>query len=237
MKVKGRMPMLWAMLWVGCIGTVSTETLKRTVAVWKDGIPCDTVIITPIYKSYYRYDLREPLLVSYRLFHGGGKGRRSGFYENRIENLSGRIAKNDDYCKSCDGFEKGHMANAEDFARWPDSERMTFQFYNCVPQTHTLNDRIYKKWEHRIRVESNDDSLLILCGNIYSNPPRRMMNVPEDSIAIPDTCFKVVESLQSRPGKIVHVLIFPNDTSDTCDTSWDVARLQKRIGFILPLKH
>ena len=161
----------------------------------------DTCINTGVYQSYFSYDLKEPLYVSYKLYKGGGDCSRAAF-KFKTDGLK-QSATAKDY--SHNGYDEGHLANAEDFASNCVNEEKTFRFYNCVPQTPRLNRGVWKVWETSIRKESQTDSLLILCGSIFKDKKI-------GSIAVPDQCWKIVISLSSC--KVLHSMIFPNDNSD-----------------------
>src|SRR5436853_110152 len=77
------------------------------------GQQVDTVIKTGIYKSYFCYSLKEPLYVTYTLYKGGGGCDRDeqGF---NFKKCGVQTASDADYSGS--GYDKGHLANAEDFA-------------------------------------------------------------------------------------------------------------------------
>jgi endonuclease G, mitochondrial len=162
----------------------------------------DTTINTGIYKSYFSYNLKEPLYVSYKLYKGGGDCSRAGMVFKTDKLIQSATAK--DY--SHNGYDEGHLANAEDFASDCVNEEKTFRFYNCVPQTPRLNRGIWKVWETQIRKESQNDSLLVICGSIFKDKKI-------GSIAVPDQCWKIVISLTTC--KVIHSMVFPNDDSDT----------------------
>ena len=147
----------------------------------------DTTITTSIYTSYYSFKYKSPVAVVYVLHNGGGKVSRKGM--NFVNEKSKKFSCSNDY--SGMGYDKGHMANAEDFANDSLNLRKTFKFYNCVPQTPTLNRGVWKTLETQIRERSQKDSLLIVCYNHYS---KFKMN----SVTIPDTCYKIVFSIKTR---------------------------------------
>ena len=107
------------------------------------------------------------------------------------------------------GYDEGHMANAEDFAYDCTLDEATFRWYNQVPQTAALNRGSWKHWETVIRKESQTDSLLITCGNIWSN------GTIGDGIGIPAICWKKVISLTT--GAVIHAIICSNTTTPVCD--------------------
>lgn len=149
-------------------------------------IKYDTLIQTKIYNSYYSNTNRGPIIVTYKLYRGGGNSSRAKMsFINDIPCL--KVANSKDYSHS--GYDKGHMANAEDFAYDSTCQQLTFRYYNCVPQTANLNRGVWKHYESKIRKMSNKDSLFIICYNHFSNQKLR------DRVSVPDTCYKFVFSL------------------------------------------
>ena len=153
----------------------------------------DTTIKTPIYTSYFSFKYDMPLVVSYVLNKGGGTCSRDS-----LEFKSDHKLKTPNYSKS--GYDKAHLANAEDFAYNCDLEEKTFRYYNAVPMTSSLNRGIWKTYETRIREISQTDSLLILCGGFdFKN---------DKGLFVPQKCFKIVKSLKTN--KIIFILVFTN---------------------------
>jgi endonuclease G len=185
------------------------------------GQEIDTVIRNDIYTSYFSYQLHEPLYVVYKLYQGGGDCSRKAFHF-KTGNLE-YSARPKDYKSS--GYDEGHLADAKDFAYDCEKEEETFRFYNCVPQTKKLNRGIWKHFETEIRKESQDDSLLIICGSIFSSKA-----IGEDNIAVPDYCWKIVFSLTTK--EIIRCLIFPNDDSDLYDNI-SIEELKKKLSYQL----
>ena len=162
----------------------------------------DTIIKKDAYYSYYSYSVKNPLYVVYHLYQGGGDcSRKSMAFISDIG-----TATNNDYKKQ--GYDKGHLANAEDFAYDCDKEKSTFSYYNCQPQTPRLNRGIWKTWETCIRKESQTEHLEIICGGIFTNS-----TTIGDALYVPRYCWKIV--VNEENGAIIHCLIFPNDDSDS----------------------
>ncbi len=154
-------------------------------------IKYDTVITTLAYKSYFSYEYKAPVMVSYKLFKGGGDCSRTTEHFRFINTLGFvNEAKSKDYAKS--GYDEGHMANAEDFAFDCPKEESTFRFFNAVPQTPENNRGIWKHYETETRKLSQSDSLLVICYNHFGN--EKLNN----RIAIPDTNYKFVYSLTTH---------------------------------------
>jgi endonuclease G len=157
----------------------------------------DKIVDKEIYTSYYSNNLKVPLYVVYYLSNGGGNYSRAKlrFIEEK------NTAKNSDYSKS--GYDRGHLVSAEDFAYDHRKQSLTFSYFNCFPQTQSLNRGSWKVWETTIRNESKRWPLKIFIGGIYGQKKIR------GRIGIPDYCWKVVYNQKS--GLILHALIFSND--------------------------
>jgi endonuclease G len=162
----------------------------------------DKVIQTSIYRSYYSYQVKNPLYVTYTLKNGGGDCNRDGFSFKKCDE---RTAGDDDY--SGTGYDKGHLANAEDFAYDCALDRETFCYYNCYPQTVRLNRGIWKKWETKLRELSHTKAIFIIAGGIYGTKLLK----PGHDVIVPDYCYKVVVDPPTH--EILYCLLFPNDNS------------------------
>jgi hypothetical protein len=149
------------------------------------------IIKTDIYESTFDTILHQPIEVRYVLFRGGGECKRSTFKTD--------IAENQNYAKT--GYDRGHLANAEDFAYDCDKGESTFRYYNCLPQTPSLNRGTWKSIETDIREQSQSDSLLIVCGGFQF--------YTDKSLNVPAYCYKVVQNL--RTDEIIFCAIFDND--------------------------
>jgi DNA/RNA endonuclease G (NUC1) len=182
------------------------------------------VIDEGIYKSYFSPSLREPLYVIYTLHYSTATHCEQTF-EFTVTRPGTATGK--DYAETGQIYDKGHLANAEDFRANCDDLKKTYQYFNCVPQTETLNRGIWKTWEKKIRAESEKTNLLIVCGAIYGTK-----TIGPDKLVIPDYCWKIVYK-ESNKKKPIHVLYFPNDESRSVDTTLTVTKLKKKMGYKL----
>lgn len=177
----------------------------------------DTIIYRGIYQSHVSYKLKQPVYVKYKLYKGGGDCKRDKFvFKNELQ--IPLLEK--EYNKS--GFDRGHLANSEDFAYDCIKDELTFRYYNCLPQTPNLNRGTWKSWEGIIRQESQTDSLLIITGGIWNDSIVNGINVPK-------YCWKVVRSLKTK--KITHVLLFKNQRKDAWCREIDLIELEKILGY------
>lgn len=181
---------------------------------------CDTILKTDIYTSYFSYLVQQPVQVTYKLYKGGGDCSRSGFDFKNDTDIE-MIDK--EYYRS--GFDRGHLVSAEDFAFDCVKDEMTFRYYNCLPQTPNLNRGKWKVWETTIRKESQTDSLLIMCGGIWTD------SLIVKGIRVPDHCWKVVYSLSKK--EITHILLFANIEKDAWFEEVTLCELERRLGYSL----
>jgi DNA/RNA endonuclease G (NUC1) len=171
-----------------------------------------------VYTSYFSPKYHEPLYVVYELEKGGGPCDRDQF---RFVNADCKgCATDDDYAGK--RYDKGHLCNAEDEASSCARDKLTFIYYNCVPQTRKLNRGIWKSWEGYIRTDSQKEKLLIICGSIFGN--KTIGNA-----AVPDFCWKIV---YDSGGKLKYCLIFPNDDSGSV-RAIGLTELKSKLGYTL----
>lgn len=183
----------------------------------------DTVLNKGIYESYFNLKLKGPLYVTYTLFKGGGTcDREEEGFTFKVDEFE-ETATDDDYAHT--GFDKGHLANAEDFAFDCEKEELTFKYYNCVPQTVKMNRGIWKTWETSIRKLTASKKLFIVAGSIYGKT-----KLGANKIGVPSHCYKIV--IDPATKKIIHCLVFPNNKSNTFQVV-TFTELKQRLGYRL----
>ena len=193
--------------------------------LWLAALPAwagnNVVIKTPILESHFYRTTKEPLYVKYLLYKGGGDCDRGSqkFRNDRPEILT---ATEKDYAKS--GYDQGHLANAEDFASDCAKQKLTFVFYNALPQTPNLNRGVWKRYETSIRKWSQSDRLVVICGGY------RFRKVGQ--LYVPTNCFKVVQN--QATGKILFCGTFTN-TNKATETDLTEPVLEKTLGYRLPI--
>lgn len=184
-------------------------------------INAQIIVKTKIYKANFSNELHVPRWVSYTLYKGGGAcdRQKEGFrFTNDREDL--QCANDVDYSKS--GYEKGHLANAEDFAFDCKKEELTFRYYNCIPQTTSANHDTWLKKETEIREWSQTEKLYIVCGGFYKG---KKMGKKKD-ISVPAWCWKIVQSCKT--GKILFCAKWSN-TSDSKMTILTKSELEEEL--------
>jgi len=178
----------------------------------------DTIITNKAYSAYVNKELGQPLYVKYKLYKGGGKCQRA---TNWVNDTKLKLVNENQYKGS--EYDKGHLANAEDFAYDCTLDSLTFRDYNRIPQAKKLNRGIWKVDETEIRKISQTDSLIVYCGG-YWDSSCKLVN----GMKIPKQCWKVVYSLSKK--KVIYCYVFEN-TETPIKTEWSLANLEALLGY------
>lgn len=161
----------------------------------------DTIITNKTYTSFYSFSLKAPKLVIYKLYKGGGECKRNNFHFTTDGISRDKIATSADYKFS--NYEKGHLANAEDFAYDCELDELTFRFINCFPQTANLNRKSWKNDETYIRNLSQTDSLIVFVGGFYGK------KTIGNGVYVPTNCYKLVYSMKKH--EFIYSYVFTNE--------------------------
>jgi endonuclease G len=175
------------------------------------------IIDKGIYKANFSNKFHQPRYVSYTLYKGGGDCNRASFHFKN-DNTQASTATDNDYAGS--GYDKGHLANAEDFAFDCTSDELTFRYYNCLPQTANLNRGLWKRNETDVREWSQGEKLYIICGGYFGK--KKIGN----GVLVPSYCWKVVQSVNTK--KVLFCGWFSNTEKATLDTL-TIADLEKKL--------
>lgn len=181
----------------------------------------DTIITNEAYSAYVNKELGQALYVKYKLYKGGGKCVRSNKWINdtKLDLISEKQYEGTFY-------DKGHLANAEDFAYDCHLDSLTFRFYNRIPQTRKLNRGIWKISENESRILSQTDSLIIYCGGFWDSSNKI------NDMTIPSRCWRVIYSLSQK--KIITCVVFMNnDKPIKYDTK--INELEGMLGYSLDI--
>ena len=180
----------------------------------------DTTITNEAYSAYVNKELGQALYVKYKLYKGGGKCERA---TNWINDTKLKLVNENQYKGS--RYDKGHLANAEDFAYDCHLDSLTFRDYNRLPQTRKLNRGIWKTTETEIRKMSQTDSLMVYSGGYWGS-----QNTVVNGMKIPSLCWKVVYSLSLK--KVVLCSMYYN-TDTPVKTDTDLVKLESILGYSL----
>ena len=180
----------------------------------------DTTIINEAYTSYVNKELGQALYVKYKLYKGGGNCQRA---TNWVNDTKLKLIDEDKYKGT--KYDKGHLANAEDFAYDCHLDSLTFRDYNRLPQTRKLNRGIWKTTETEIRKMSQIDSLIVYSGGYWGGT-----NIVVNGMKVPSICWKVVYSLSQN--KVVICCIY-NNNNKPVKTNISLEKLEMMLGYSL----
>jgi DNA/RNA endonuclease G (NUC1) len=181
------------------------------------------IIDKGIYKVNFSNTMHVPRYVSYYLYKGGGTCDREKMnFSFKNDTPEALCAKDADYNFKKWGYQKGHLANAEDFAMSCKKEELTFRYYNCLPQTDDANHHHWLHWEGEIREWSKKEKLYIITGGYFKGKKTGK----NKDIAVPEWCWKVVQSVKTK--KVLFCAIFTN-TKVSEMTELSVTELGKKL--------
>lgn len=129
------------------------------IIMCQERLPYDTIIDRGWYRSYFNSKFSTASKVVYTLYRGGGNVSRKGM---AFRHTYGREVFR--YNRS--GYDKGHLAPAQDFAWDRDAMLATFDYVNCLPQAPALNRGAWKRLETQVRRWSQSDTLMVECGGL-----------------------------------------------------------------------
>ncbi|MFI3240803.1 MAG: DNA/RNA non-specific endonuclease [Bacteroidales bacterium] len=188
-----------ALLLVAYIGYVRGN--KPTEPFITNSISCDLMTIETPDSTSYRYDYdgfsvyfnptwRVPSAVIYELTREELKGTESRKKKYFKPDLTVEYsAHTKDYSKS--GYDRGHMAPANDM-NWDKSVmEQSFLMTNIAPQNGNLNSGQWRGLETKIRQWGERDSaLVVITGTIFNGS--RVQTIGDNQVGVPPQLYKIV---------------------------------------------
>ena len=156
----------------------------------------EQIIIHLGYTVSYNSGWKIPNWVAYVLTEEEltGNAKRKDNFMPDPEVTQGMSATTKDYYKT--GFDRGHMASAEDMTWSEQAMTESFYFSNICPQNSSLNRGIWKTLENQSRkLAMEKGNVYIVCGPIVSEQSKTF---GENKVVVPDAFFKVL--LQNEDG-------------------------------------
>jgi len=190
-----------------------------------------TELIRDGYTVGYDPTRKIPLWVQYRITKARSADdtfpRSDAFDDDAEVHPSGR-AFDDDYSNS--GYDRGHMAPADDLRFDETAERESNLFTNIAPQVGgRFNSSVWKKLENRVRSWVKDrEDLTVIVGPVFeareavfrgddplARQPatrRQMVHnvIGEGDVAVPTHFFKVVADLRDPEHPVVLAFLIPH---------------------------
>ena len=115
------------------------------------------------------------------------------------DNVEG-CASLDDYRNS--GFDRGHMAPAQDMKWSEESMYACFYLTNMCPQKSVLNSGSWKTLEEHTRTWADRDSaLIVICGPVLAD--RLTQTIGDSKVTVPTRFFKVILAPHANPPRAI----------------------------------
>lgn len=176
------------------------------------GRPGTTLILREAFAALHSSETKAPLWVAYRLnpAYSVNIVPRAGTSAWKPEPLipPGFRAELSDYAGT--GFDRGHMAPAEDMRRSQAVQLDSFHLSNSVPQNRSNNSGPWNSLESTARMYGRTTDLIIISGPIYDRPgPDGTVSLPltkPGGIPVPSRLFKII--VRERPNGVPEVLAF-----------------------------
>lgn len=167
------------------------------------------------YRLSYNADYKVPNWVFYELTRDELKGpySRSDKFTPDPEIRLAQSAQLADYRRS--GYDRGHIAPANDFTWDGDAMDESFYLSNMCPQTHAFNAGIWKTLEETVRRWADRDSAICIAAGPVLTPagfPDEVTTIGAGDIVVPQYFYKVILApFGPRPRAIG--FIFPHANS------------------------
>jgi endonuclease G len=117
-------------------------------------------------------------------------------------------AENADYAGS--GYDKGHMAPANDFTRSVEAMKATFVLTNAVPQKHGVNGGQWAQLEASVHaLTATRGTVWVFSGPAFAGK-KPMGTIGPDKLAVPTHTYKVVLCVQPNGDKEMLAFVLPN---------------------------
>ena len=108
------------------------------------------------------------------------------------------------------GYDKGHMAPANDFTRSIEAMRATFVLTNSVPQKHGVNGGLWAQLEAGVHaLASTRGTVWVFSGPVFVGKTP-MKTIGPDKVAVPTHTYKVVLCVQPNGDKEMFGFVLPN---------------------------
>ena len=157
-----------------------------------DSLPecsCSQIIRHNAFTACYSDSMKESKWVEYRL-------RKSELIVKRVPRTNKFLADPlitttrvmpNDYAKS--GYDRGHMAPAEDMEYNSSDEAECFYMTNMVPQIPGYNRGIWKKLEMKVRSWAmTDTNIIVITGPVLGSISK---TIGPNKVMIPEACYKL----------------------------------------------
>ena len=157
-------------------------------------------------------------------------GRQGSFKPDAALSL-GERAENADYANS--GYDKGHMAPANDFTRSVEAMRSTFILTNSVPQRHGVNGGKWAQLEGAVHnLAASHGTVWVISGPVFVGT-KAAATIGPHKVGVPTHTFKVVLCVHADGTKEMYGFVLPNidkPTGTLSSYTFSVDEVEKLAG-------
>ena len=115
------------------------------------------------------------------------------------------------------GYERGHLAPAEDFDWSEDAMSGTFYFTNIAPQKGGFNRGIWLRLENRVRTWAlENDEIYVVTGPVLTDGPYE--TIGDNQVAVPKRFYKVILDYKEPETKAIGFILRHEQSSDALGT-------------------
>ena len=161
----------------------------------------------------YDTEARIPDWVAYRLRRSDLNGPADRTDDFRPDEALDDDARSElrDYERS--GYDRGHMAPAEDFSRSERAMSTTFLLSNMTPQRPKLNRGKWRALEGQIRRLADDvGTIWVITGALFTNqrPAHHRQSIGDGRVAVPTDVYKVILGRDASGEFSMFAFVMPN---------------------------
>lgn len=182
----------------------------------------------------YDAEHKDPTWVGYALTKDDAATKatgRAGSFRPDAALDKGERAENADYANS--GYDKGHMAPANDFKRSLAAMKATFVLSNAVPQRHGVNGGKWAQLEGAVHdFAAEQGTVWVVSGPLYV-ANKAVKTIGANKVAVPTHTFKVVLYVDGNGDKQMFGFVLPNVNKPAGTMSsyaLSVAKVEKLTG-------
>lgn len=185
--------MSFGLLWA--VGTFASDNLDY-------GVPSADCVVDRIgYALGYSEEHEQARWVMYRMTREEVLARKSGrtddFKEDR--NIVSFSALPSDYLRS--GYDRGHLAPAEDMKFSEEAMRDSFYMSNMTPQRPEFNRGVWKKLEKQVRrFAYKEGSVFVITGPVLERNLKKIGR--SNKVSVPQQFYKIVYD-ETPPQKMI----------------------------------
>lgn len=159
----------------------------------------------------YDAERKDPVWVGYALTKDAANTKvtsRQGSFKPDAAIPRGQRAQNADYAGS--GYDKGHMAPANDFSNSVAAMRSTFVLSNAVPQRHGVNAGMWRDLEASVHdLAAKRGTVWVVSGPVFAGKTA-IRKIGPDKVSVPSHTYKVVLCVHSDGAKEMFGFVVPN---------------------------